>query len=90
VMARVLKTDLSERIVGGDRDPPPSRNPVQDLYIDGRLDIAMGSAGESAGLIGSVETVGDIIAGTVRQFWTELERLAVLADSRRARLQAAR
>jgi enoyl-[acyl-carrier protein] reductase II len=85
VMARVLKTGLSERFAAGDRDPPPSRNPVQDLYVDGRLDVAMGSAGESAGLIGSVEPVGEIIAGAVAEVWGELERLAGLAATRRAK-----
>lgn len=88
VMARVLKTELSQRIAAGDRDPPPSRNPVQDLYVDGKLDIAMGSAGESAGLIGSVEPVANVISGAVAQFWTELDRLAGLVEARRARLPA--
>jgi enoyl-[acyl-carrier protein] reductase II len=82
IMGRVLKTELSTRVAAGDRDPPPSRNPVQDLYIDGRLDMAMGSAGESAGLIPSIEPVATIVERTIADFWSELDRLADLAKSR--------
>ena len=83
VIARVLRTELATRISQGDRDLLPSRNPVQDLYIDGRLDVAMGSAGESAGLIDAVQPVADIIDGAVQGFWREIDRLAALAALRR-------
>ena len=82
IMGRVLKTDLSSRVAAGDLDPPPSRNPVRDLYVEGRLDLAMGSAGESAGLVGSVQSVGEIVEETVAAFWDELDRLAALARRR--------
>jgi enoyl-[acyl-carrier protein] reductase II len=89
VVARVLKTQLSERVAAGDKDPPPSRNPVQDLYVDGKLEIAMGSAGESAGLIEAIESVSDIVASSVEGFWDELDRLAALAARRpRARYRS--
>jgi enoyl-[acyl-carrier protein] reductase II len=82
VMARVLRTELSERFAGGDRDPPPSRNPVQDLYIAGKLDVAMGSAGESAGLVREIRPAAEIVETVVAEFWAEIDRLAALAAAR--------
>lgn len=55
---------------------------MRDLYVEGRLDLAMGSAGESAGLVGSVQSVGEIVEETVAGFWDELDRLAALARRR--------
>jgi enoyl-[acyl-carrier protein] reductase II len=83
VVSRVLKTPMALRMMAGEDPPERSRKPVADLYVAGRTDIAMGSAGESAGLIHEVRPVADIIAHTVEGFWREIDRLAALRDTRR-------
>ncbi len=82
-MGRVLKTEMALRMMAGEDPPERSRNGVADLYIGGRTDIAMGSAGESAGLIHEVKPVAAIIEDAVSGFWREIDRLAALRDSAR-------
>jgi enoyl-[acyl-carrier protein] reductase II len=65
----------------GDTPPQRSLNAIKDLYIDGRTDLASGSAGETAGLIHAVKPVAEIVDETVRGFWREIDRLAALRGS---------
>jgi enoyl-[acyl-carrier protein] reductase II len=76
-VAHVLRTELSEAMARGEQ-PSGLGSALQDLYVDGRLDLAVGSAGESAGLVKAVEPVADIIAHTIAGFWGEIDRLAAL------------
>ncbi|MBV9994464.1 MAG: nitronate monooxygenase [Caulobacteraceae bacterium] len=75
---RVLRSPLSERVRSGEGDPRAARRVIQGLYIEGDLENSMGTAGESAGLIHGIKTVGEIIADTVAGFWREIDRLAAL------------
>ncbi len=77
---RVLRGPLSEAIARGEPDAVPAPDSIQALYVDGRLDVALGSAGESAGLIRAVKPVAAIIDDTVAGFWREIERLASLLE----------
>lgn len=74
-ITHVLRTPLAEAIARGEAQ---SGNALRDLYIDGRLDLAIGSAGESAGLIHAVKPVAQIVDDTVAGFWREIERLSRL------------
>ena len=76
--SRVLKTPLARQVAAGEDPPERSRKVFADLYMDGRTDIAMGSAGESAGLIHAVKPCRDIVEDTIAGFWRELDRLAAL------------
>ena len=77
-MGRVLKTGMAARLLAGEDPPERSRNGIADLYIGGRIDIAMGSAGETAGLIHAVKPVAEIIDDAVAGFWREIDRLAAM------------
>ncbi len=77
-VSRVLKTTMALRLMAGEDPPERSRNGIADLYIGGRTDIAMGSAGETAGLIHAVKPVAAIIDDTVAGFWRTIGRLAAL------------
>lgn len=74
----VLRTELTEAMARG--EPVSPGNALVDLYVEGRLDKAMGSAGESAGLIHAVKPAADIVADTISGFWREIDRLAALRD----------
>jgi hypothetical protein len=52
-----------------------------EAFENGRLDLAMVGAGESATLVRAVTPVADIINDTVTGFWREIERLAGLLAS---------
>jgi enoyl-[acyl-carrier protein] reductase II len=82
-VSRVLRTDLAQRVAAGECAPGRSKDLVQNLYIDGRTDLAMGSAGESAALVHQVKSVADIIDETVSGFWHEVDRLAALRAGHR-------
>ena len=79
---RVLRSPLSEAMARGEPDAAPAANAIQALYVEGRLDLTFGSAGESAGLIHVVKPVRDIVDDAVAGFWREIERLAGLLDRR--------
>lgn len=79
-VTHVLRTELAEAIASGRHQPTGMGNALKDLYIDGRLDLAIGSAGESAGLVHAVEPVATIVQRTVDLFWAEIERLSRLLD----------
>jgi enoyl-[acyl-carrier protein] reductase II len=76
-VAHVLRTELSEAMARGEA-PSGLGSALKDLYVDGRLDLAVGSAGESAGLVNAVEPVAAIIDRTIAGFWREIDRLAAL------------
>jgi enoyl-[acyl-carrier protein] reductase II len=77
-ISRVLRTPLSERVHAGDPDAKPARDVLGQLYIGGDVENAMGTAGESAGLIHAVKSVAEIVQDTVDGFWREIDRLAAL------------
>jgi enoyl-[acyl-carrier protein] reductase II len=76
--SRVLKTELARRFAAGERIEELSRTIFKDLYQDGRIDIAMGSAGESSALIHRIEPVATIVESTVAQFWRIVDGLSAL------------
>lgn len=75
---RVLRSPLSEAIARGEPDAAPAENSIDALYVNGRLDVSLGSAGESCGLIHAIKPVADIVDDTIAGFWREIERLARL------------
>lgn len=77
---RVVRNELSEAVARGDVDPAgnPYAGPFMEAFEHGRLDRAMVGCGESASLIGSIESVDDIVSTTVEGFWREVSRLASL------------
>jgi enoyl-[acyl-carrier protein] reductase II len=87
---RVLRTGLSEAIARRDPDAPTAESSLDALYVAGRLDTALGSAGESAGLIRAIKPVAEIVDDTVAGFWREIERLSRLLDPRRSAGEAVR
>jgi enoyl-[acyl-carrier protein] reductase II len=76
--SRVLKTELARQLAAGVDLPSRSKDIIQDLYRDGRTDIALGSAGESAGLIHAIKPAAQIIEETIAGFAQVIERLAAL------------
>ena len=77
-MWHVLRTELTDAILAGTAQPPNPGKALQALYIDGQVSEALGSAGESAGLIHAVKPVAQIVDDTVAGFWREIERLAAM------------
>ena len=49
-----------------------------EAFENGRIDLAMVGAGESATLVQEIRPVAEIIEDTVTGFWREIERLAGL------------
>jgi enoyl-[acyl-carrier protein] reductase II len=80
--SRVLKSDFARKVATGECAPGRAQDIVRDLYVGGRTDLALGSAGESAGLVHDIKSVQDIIDDTVSGFWRELDRLAALRGGR--------
>jgi enoyl-[acyl-carrier protein] reductase II len=80
---RVLRSPLSELVQAGEVARSATRNTIEALYVGGDTENAMGTAGESAGLIHAVKPVADIIGDTVAGFWRELDRLAAMRPTRR-------
>jgi hypothetical protein len=78
IRMRVAGNELAEAVFRGDVDPAgnPYAGPFIEAFEHGRLDKALVGCGESASLIGSIKTVGEIIDETVEVFWGEVERLA--------------
>jgi hypothetical protein len=79
---RVLRSPLSEAIARGEPDAQPAENSIDALYVNGRLEETLGSAGESCGLIHAIKPVGDFVEDTIAGFWREIERLASLLPQR--------
>lgn len=76
--ARVLRTELAEALARGEQPPGAGRGKFTDLYVEGRLDSALGSAGISSALIDGVLPVGEIVEQMVATFRTRIASLAAL------------
>jgi enoyl-[acyl-carrier protein] reductase II len=55
-----------------------TRTPGREAFENGRTDLAMVGAGESATLVQEIKPVAEIIEDTVAGFWGEIQRLAGL------------
>ena len=77
---RVVRTELAEAVQRGDvpLNGNPYAGPFMEAFENGRIDLAMVGAGESATLIQEIKPVADIIEDTVTGFWREIQRLAGL------------
>jgi enoyl-[acyl-carrier protein] reductase II len=86
IAMRVVRTAFADTVVRGETpmNGNPYAGPFLELFENGRLDLAMAGAGESAVLVEAVEPAADIIDDTVRSFWREMERLARLLKPARA------
>ncbi len=80
VSMRVVVNDYSEQVARGEvaMNGNPYAGPFMELFRNGRTDLAMVGAGESAVLIDAVKPAAEIVAETVAVFWAEIERLAGL------------
>ena len=80
VTMRVVRTELAEAVQRGDvpLDGNPYAGPFMEAFENGRIDLAMIGAGESATLVQAIKPVAEIIDETVTGFWREIERLAGL------------
>ena len=80
VTMRVVRTELAEAVQRGDvpLDGNPYAGPFMEAFENGRIDLAMVGAGESATLVEAIKPVADIIEETVTGFWREIQRLAGL------------
>lgn len=80
IRMRVVANDLAESVFRGEVDPAgnPYAGPFLEAFENGRVDLAMVGAGESASLVDAVKPVVEIIDETVATFAAELDRLAAL------------
>jgi enoyl-[acyl-carrier protein] reductase II len=77
---RAVRTPFAEAVVrgeAGDRSKPYAGDAMANFY-QGRTDLALVGAGESAVLIHDVKPAADIVKETVAEFWAEIDRLAQL------------
>jgi enoyl-[acyl-carrier protein] reductase II len=86
IAMRFIRNAFSESVARGEvkTNGNPYAGPFLELFENGRLDLAMAGAGESATLVDAVQPAADIIDDTVRVFWREMERLAALLRAVRA------
>lgn len=84
IRMRVVANDLAESVFRGEVDPAgnPYAGPFLEAFDNGRVDLAMVGAGESASLVDAVKPVAEIIDETVATFAAELDRLAALRTTR--------
>jgi len=75
---RALRTPVTDLIERRDLSFGEALRGTRRVYFEGRLDLGLAPAGESAGLIDAVLPARDIIAQTVSGFWAEIDRLAAL------------
>ncbi len=80
VNSRASKTEMARRVAAGEDTPERSKRLFADLYREGRTDITLGSAGESAGLIHAVKPVAQVIGDAVSGFWREIDRLSAMLE----------
>jgi enoyl-[acyl-carrier protein] reductase II len=81
---RAVRTPFAEAVLrgeAGDRSKPYAGEPLKNFY-EGRTDLALVGAGESAVLIDAVKPAAEIVQDTVREFWEEIDRLAALRTAR--------
>jgi enoyl-[acyl-carrier protein] reductase II len=77
---RAVRTPFAEAVSrgeAGDRGKPYAGDAMANFY-QGRTDLALVGAGESAVLIHAVKPAADIVRETVAEFWSEIDRLAAL------------
>jgi enoyl-[acyl-carrier protein] reductase II len=77
---RVLRNAYSESVARGEIDPKgnPYAGEGIELFMRGRLDLAMAGAGEAASLVHAIKPSREIIEETIAGFWREIERMASL------------
>lgn len=77
---RAVRNEFSEAVARGEAGH--KRNPyagdAMKLFYEGRTDLALVGAGESAVLVDEVKPAAQIIQDTVREFWEVMDRLAAL------------
>jgi hypothetical protein len=77
---RVVANDYSEQVARGEiaMNGNPYAGPFLELFRNGRTDLAMVGAGESAVLVDAVKPAAQIVDETVAGFWAQVERMASL------------
>jgi enoyl-[acyl-carrier protein] reductase II len=75
-----VKNDFSDRVISGEIEPTgfPYFGDARACMWDGRTDLAVVGAGESAILFDTIKPAAEIIEDTVAGFWAEIDRLANL------------
>jgi enoyl-[acyl-carrier protein] reductase II len=75
-----VRNEYSERILSGEIQPNgnPYFGDPRTCFWEGRTDLAVVGAGESATLFDAIKPVAEIIEETVAGFWAEIDRLASL------------
>lgn len=77
---RAVRNDYAEAVLRGEAGH--KRNPyageAMKLFYEGRTDLALVGVGESAVLVDEVKPAARIVEDTVREFWSEIERLTRL------------
>ena len=75
---RALRSPVTEAIQRRDIYLSEVLRASRRVHLEGRLDLGLAPAGESAGLIEAVLPAEEIVAQTVAGFWAEIDRLAAL------------
>ena len=79
---RALKTERTRAVHEAGLMPPDTFARILDLYFGGDMEASVGLAGQTAGLIGEVKPVRQIIEETVAEFFAVAGRMGGLAASR--------
>jgi enoyl-[acyl-carrier protein] reductase II len=79
---RALKSQRTAAIHEAGVMAPDALAGIRQLYFDGDLEAAPALAGQSAGLIGEVKSVQQIIDETIGEFFAITQRLGALAQAR--------
>jgi enoyl-[acyl-carrier protein] reductase II len=79
---RAVRNDFGEAVYRGEagHKKNPYAGEAMKLFYQGRTDLALVGAGESAVLIDQVKSAGDIVRDTVDEFWRAIDGLARLRD----------
>ena len=77
---RALKTEKTASIYEEGLMPADTFARIQDLYFGGDMEASVGLAGQTAGLIGEIEPVADIISKTITQFFEVAGRMGAMAQ----------
>ena len=83
---RAVRTPFAEALARGEagNKAAPYGGDARAMFFEGRTDLALVGCGESAILVNEVKPAAAIIADTVREFWSEIDRLANLRKPVRA------
>lgn len=76
--SRSLRTPHALELKAKGEARGPISSIIETLYVGGDVDNSAGAAGETAGLIHEIKPVAEIVEGTMRGFWREIDRLAAL------------